>query len=724
MNTVRSWRTLLALLTVASSNASAEPDADASRDWLNVRACGASGSKYETAAATVEGSTQITVANVGDFQVGQGVMVSKSNIRYLPTQLWGTGERYRNSKPVSNSVEVRGYDGSAGSWAVYVLDIEPSAAPAFRWSDDLGHTWQPKQPITHDWQKLSGGVEVRLNERDWEAGYVIALGARDQLVSRIEKIEGQVLTLRDPANRTVKDAVIRHNDTLALQAAIDRAIKEKRNVYVPAGHYRLARGLQVYKPDAITIEGASAVDTVLDISEGEGACFSLSGGTEATIRNFRMLGFMGFDERDKAGELSTRGSTAVWGFALKHCNAVTIGDTQRVLVENCHASRMSGECFVAGGRSRGTGVPIASYSKAITYLRCSVTDSARNAFNDVMCGIENTAILNCRIVDVGGNAWEGASRFVTFKGNYMRNAGTVGIGNLGPANRDATFPDLGAGQIIVADNVFESNTPYGGCAIRTSRGATQVVIRNNLFINFGSSAVEVGGFSYANEYPAANTTVTGNIFDMTAVGQKSVSRTAITVGADDTVVSDNQIYVRGTNDAAVTGIRIREPAANATVHDNLVRNCGVGLVSCAAQSTVGAVVDASTFAAGYGTVPIGWVPHLYRGWTLAWFRGGKPAGSSEIDSFEPLTSRFKLKQPRDITVGDRFEIIPRGSNWNIHDNTISGCLRPVVLDSHGSGTSVLKDNQISKGDAAGAKQAIQVERGTFELIGNRISGFD
>ena len=713
-----------ALLFCAVACAPAGRAAGAAQDWLNARECGASGSTFETSASTAEGSAQITVEDVGDFQVGQGVMVSKSNIRYLPTQLWGTGERYRNSKPVEGSVEVRGYDGSAGSWAVYVLDIAPSPAPAFRWTDDLGRTWHPEQPVTHDWQPLSGGIEVRLNQRDWETGYVIALGARDQLISRIEKIEGKVLTLRDPANRTVKGAVVRHNDTLALQAAIDRALKEKRNLYVPVGHYRLARGLRVSNPAAFTIEGASAVDTVLDISEGEGACITLAEGTEATVRNFRMTGFMAFDERDKAGEMRTRGSTAVWGFALKHCNAVTIGNTERVLVENCHGSRMSGECFVAGGRSRGAVKPGQSHTKKITYLRCSVTDSARNAFNDVMCGIENTDVLNCRIVDVGGNSWEGASRFVKFAGNYVRNAGPIGIGNLGPCNRDATYPDLGAGQTLVADNVFEGNICYGNCAIRTSRGSTQVIVRNNLFINFGSSGVEIGGGGYPDEFPAANTTVTGNIFDMTAVGQKSTSRTAITVGADDTVVSDNQIYVRGTNDAAVTGIRLREPAVNALVHDNLVRNCGVGLLGEAAQSVVGKVEDASAFAVGSGSVPLGWQPHLYRGWTLAWLRDGKSAGTSEIEALEPLAQRFRLKQPRDMKAGDRFEVSPGSLNWAIHDNLITGCLRPVVLIAQGSDTSVLKDNVISRGGAAEAKLAIQILRGQFKTGGNLITGFE
>ena len=59
------------------------------------------------------------------------------------------------------------------------------------------------------------------------------------------------------------------------------------------------------------------------------------------------------------------------------------------------------------------------------------------------------------------------------------------------------YPELGAGKHIVADNVFEGAVAYrgriGGFAVRSSRGATQVIVRNNLFINFNSSGVEVTG---------------------------------------------------------------------------------------------------------------------------------------------------------------------------------------------------------------------------------------
>lgn len=725
----------LLFLPIAAQIHAADPG------WLDAREVGASGSEYQTTAQVKADSKQVTVAEVGDFKVGQGVMISRANIRYTPTQLWGTGERYQNMKPLNGSVEVRGYDGKAGSWIMYVLDMAPSPKPEFRFSDDLGRTWQTPQPITNDWQKLKDGVEVKLNKRDWESGYVIAFGARDQLVTRIEKIEGKVLTLADAANNTTSDAIVRHNDTLALQAAVDRALKERKKLHIPVGRYRLAHGIRVEKPESITIEGADSEHTVLDISEGEGRILNLIEGTEAIVRNLRFTGFMGFDERDKAGELRTKGSQAVWGFALKPCHAMDIVNTRRVLVENCHATRMSGECFVASSRSRASlkAGAVAGFdnpsvfggkadangnSEGITYLRCSVTDCARNAFNDVMCGGEFTTMQNCRIVDVGGCSWEGASRFVKITGCYMRNAGVIAMGNLGPANRDGSFPDLGAGQHIVSDNVFEATIPYGVAAIRTARGGTQVIIRNNLFVNFNSYGIEVGGFGLHNEYPASNTTVTGNIFDMTAIGQKPVRRTAIIVGADDTIVSDNQIYVRGKIDESVIAIRVREPASNVIIHDNLIRNCGTGLSLIAARSQAGKILNDTSFIGGGGSVPVGMMAHQYRSWGLAWFRDGKPAGESVIELMDGLTSRFQLKQPREIKPGDSFEVIPPTSNWNIHDNTILSCTSPVLLDAHGGATAVIKDNHITRGDAPGAKEAIQTVRGHFELLDNRLTGFD
>jgi len=700
--------------------------------WLNVRDCGASGSTFRTAAVTKSGSKQITVSDAGDFNAGQGVMVSKCNIRYERIQMWGKGIPYvTHQRKVDNSVEVRGYDGTAGSWMIYVLDIAPTESkPAFRWSDDLGHTWHPEVPVTYDWQPLSGGVEVKLNQRDWEAGYVIAFGARDQLVSRIVKIEGNVLTLEDEANRSVNDAVVRHNDTLALQAAIDRAIEEKLNVFVPVGHYMLARTINVIKANAITIEGASSENCILDISEGEGPVFTLRDGIEVNIRNFRMSGFMGFDERDKAGSLSTKGSTHIWGFWLNHCKGVLVLNTERVLVENCHASRMSGECFSSMGRGRATVKPGQSYTHSITYLRCSVTDCARNAFDDVVGFAESTSVLNCRIVDVGGCCWEGCVRFGKFIGNYVRNAGTVAAGNLGASKllSDPSYPDLGSGQHIIADNVFESIVPYGSAAIRSNRGATQVIIRNNLFINFNSSAIEVVNNPSTNESTSSNATITGNIFDMTATGQKPVPRTAIVVGCNEIIVSDNQIYVRGNADPLVTGIRLTEPALYVIVNNNLIRNCGAGIISERGGLIVGGVIDDKTFVRCErpDTPPERVNPGMYNDWKIVWRNtGGGKFGSriSEIESFNPVNFEFKIKDPCVIKTGERYEVIVPSLNWTIQNNTITDCLRPVVLDSYGSRTSMFRDNLVSRVSISKVPVGVEVH-GCFQLINNRITGFD
>ena len=76
-----------------------------------------------------------------------------------------------------------------------------------------------------------------------------------------------------------------------------------------------------------------------------------------------------------------------------------------------------------------------------------------------------------------------------------------------------------------------------------------------------------------------------------------------------------------------------------------------------------------------------------------------------------------------MKAGDSFEVFPSSSNWTIHDNTITGCLKPVVLDSHGSATSLVRNNMISRGDATVAEQAVEVH-GRFQMIGNHTNGFD
>lgn len=699
--------------------------------WLNVRDFRASGSSYSTGAVTTAGSHQITVKDVGDFAVGQGVMISRCNVQYSAKTLWGPRKAYESRRPLKDELEVRGYDGAAGSWFVYAVDVAPAApgvTPTFRWSDDIGRTWKQGGPVDDQWHALSGGTEIRFGKHEWSEGYTVTFNARDQLRTRIEKIEGNVLTLRDTPNRSATDAVVRHSDNEALQAAIDEGMKQRRDVFIPPGRYCIAKSIVVRKPSGLTIEGANPQDVVFDISEGEGSCFTFSGGSEATLRNITMIGNCGFADSDIAGYFNTQGGRGIWGFYLKTCNAVSSADIERLLVENCHARKMSCEAFVSGGASRAS--KTRTYSKAITYLRCSAEDCGRNAFNDWNVGPENTSVLYCRIVNCGGCSWEGASRFVKFIGNYVRNAGPIAMGNVGPANRDESFGEhLGAGQHIIADNVFESGTKYagklGGPMVQITYAATQVIVRNNLFINFNSTAIRSSGACDLTHFPSQYVTITGNIIDLTAMDDESVARYGIDVSTSDTVVADNQIYVRGAFDPLVTGLRVQEPAMSLNVHDNLIRNCGTGLTTARARGTVTEVIDPQTFImSSWNNIPIARRPgHLYRGWNAVWFNGQKLDGASVIEQCDPDTGQFKLRAPRDLKVGNQLEVYPPyGANWDLHHNTISACQKPIVLDAYGSETSLLRDNIVSRDGVAGVTEAVAV-KGRFALLGNLVSGF-
>ena len=691
---------------------------------LNVRDFGASGSDFETEAVTKAGSNVIVLEDLGDFQVGQYVSVSKCNIRYERALLYGPASPYRGGKPLGNAVEMRGYDGSQGSWFIYILEIESADPVTFRWSDALiqGYKWNATRvPVTWDWQTLSNGIEVKFNKRDLQPGHMIAFDARDQLVTKIEGIEGSKLVLRDKANRDVAGAVVRHSDSVPLQAAIDKAVRHKRNLYVPNGHYRLTSGLTV-RDASIRIEGESGVNTVMDISEGRGAVFQLLRGEEVTIRNFRAIGHTGLAE--KPGSFKTSSGYSYWCCALKSCQAVVIRGTERVLCENVHATRMSAEAFYCQGpRRMGMTESKGGHTVSLTFLRCSVIDCAANAFNNNDMS-ENTCVLYCRIDGAGWHAYEGPARFIKLIGNYVRNAGPFTIGDC--TSRPEYLKELGCGQAIVANNVFEGCDGRNG-GVHLGHGPRQVTIANNLFVNYNGSAITVSGHSARQDnrvsLPARNAVIKGNIIDLTYPGEKPKSRWGIKVSASDVTVADNQIYVRGDNTAAAHGIKLSEPARNIIVHDNLIRNCRHGIQTTRGASTIRKVIDSRTFLET-GLPMVWWDAHCYRDWDLIWTSGVNKGKISRIDSYDPKTTAFTLAKDHDLSTGDHFEIIPaEDANWNIHNNTVTRCAQPVVLDSYGSASSVFRDNIITRSKAEEVLEAIALG-GRFKILGNQVSGFD
>ena len=693
-------------------------------NWLNVRDFGASGSEFATTGDTTAGSKVVTLQDPGDFEVGQQVAIAKCNPHICDGRVWGR-ELGKTRSDFAEQVEARGFDGSLGNWTVFILDFAGTTPATFRWTDDLGLTWSKTPvPVTGDWQPLSGGVEVRLPNADyWTEPVLVSFGGRDQFISTIAELEGNAVTLADAPSIGADDCVVLHTDSAALQLAFDRAVGEGRNVFIPSGRYRLTTGLTLSDADGITVEGENEERTIVDIGNGSGTCISVVGGTSITIRNLRFTGFSGFSERGQMGHMGPPGYPHMWGFYAKHCCAIRIRTPERLLVENCHATRMSGECFYSGSDSRTGNAEPARYTKSIVYRHCTVVDCARNAFNN-NDHAENTAVLYCRVQDVGGCSWEGASRFVKIVGNYFRNAGTVAIGNT--RSRNEALDVLPSGQHIVAHNTFEQETVYGGCAVRSSAGATPVVISNNIFINFNTSAIETSAYGDNRHLPSANTIVTGNAIDLTCVRDPSRPRVGIFMGADEATVSDNQIYVRGEPDPQVKGIVLQEPACNVVVHDNIVRGCGVGLLATKMTADIIAVLDARTFRCGRG---IAWPrrrTHCCRGWRIAWLRidEADPVLGPQIESFDADDGVFRLTRDFDLKTTFRFALCsPQGFAWSIHHNLITNCTQPVSVDLFGGPTAVFADNLVSRGETSGVKVAAEI-RGQFKIADNHFAGFD
>ena len=280
-------------------------------------------------------------------------------------------------------------------------------------------------------------------------------------------------------------------------------------MYVPIGHYCLSKGLACRTPRASRSKGNAGRHRARH-RPGRRRLRPDHRRHGSDVRNFTMVGHSGFENRDQCGFIPMHGSSYFWGFAAKNCNATTISDTQRVLIENCHGRRMASECFVAGGRSRGTPAkPNAAHTKMTTYLRCSAIDCGRNGFNDVSWGSENISVLHCRIVDVGGSAWEGAVALrANSSGTTCATRAPSAMRHIELGKPRAQLSRPWGRPAPVADNVFEARARRTA-ALRYPTSTSTGARRKSSFATTSSSTTTLrrrGVRSFSDSMPALPST--------------------------------------------------------------------------------------------------------------------------------------------------------------------------------------------------------------------------
>lgn len=677
-------------------------------EYLNVRDFGALGSEYKSAARSSANSKVFVLEDIGDFKVGDEVIAIGCDPHFVVEALFERKDMkvlnrrpWKHNQPLDGRVMLEGYDGTQGDFVTYFIDMCPEEPNVFRWSDNYGIDWHEGIAITDGWISITDKLKVKISdfkEREW--GCTAAFACSSRMISTIEAIDGNSVTLSSAATIDARCEIM-HSDSAALQRAIDTALAEKKNVFLPSGKYRLTKTLVIKEPDGLVFEGESETATILDDSLGDvgiekqaGSCFYVEGGEALTLKNLSMFGCYGFEEKARGRNLFCKGGTAVYGFYFQKSNATCFVNTKNVLVENCHARKMSAECFYSMGVGRELAEPDDNYTRSITYLRCSVEDCARNAFNN-NDKAEGTSILYCRIKDVGNAAWEGASRFVKIHGCYISNTGSIAIGNV--RRRADYLNKLGTAQHIITDNYFEGMTSHPASMIKIGSFATQVVVKGNVFVNFNSPAIEVVGENQSVDTPPENVIIAQNSIDLTAIGSESRERYGIRCTSNFVTISDNHIYVRGERDKNVKGIIISDDAARLNIHDNTICGCDIGIITIPVIGTVGEVISDTVFYRKEGLSSQVTKPmllrtdsHGYRGWRLRWLSDGT---ESEISSFDPVALTFTLSEPKEMQSGDEFYIYtPRALPLFIHHNIISNCGEAMSIESFAKGSSVIESN--------------------------------
>ena len=142
----------------------------------------------------------------------------------------------------------------------------------------------PSNPKTTQGSMSKGSNQLSVSSiEDFEVGHgVLVKDARphwsgNDLSSIITAINGNIITLKDPATASVTNVTVTHDDSAGIQSAINHC-PENQVVYLPAGVYVLKRSVHTEYKKKITIRG-DGNDTVLDARMGGGGVIGIGGGS-------------------------------------------------------------------------------------------------------------------------------------------------------------------------------------------------------------------------------------------------------------------------------------------------------------------------------------------------------------------------------------------------------------------------------------------------------------
>ena len=336
--------------------------------FINVKDFGALGSGCIMELEATAGSSVFRALEVGDFSVGDTVLLCGGVPRVANAQIYArTDTSPVNPRPekrryeVKDELELIGYKGPEA--VIYTVDIYPEEPDVIRWTKDNGQSWVEGVPIVNGEATIENGIKLIIHDfEDKEYGCTAVFACESKCEAEILSIDGDKVELSVKA--TVGERCrLYHSDTRAFQRAVDLAIERGGTVYIPNGEYKLTSSIVIQDAQNVQIIGESGAGVIIRNSDmpftfsvdnhTSGPCFKVINSGFVTFKSFTMIGSMGFAERMLGGcNKSTKGvePTKVYGFYYSYTSAIAFRGVERAHVEDVHARRMSGEAFYLCGK--------------------------------------------------------------------------------------------------------------------------------------------------------------------------------------------------------------------------------------------------------------------------------------------------------------------------------------------------------------------------------------
>lgn len=222
----------------------------------------AAGVLTETTGTITSGGTSLVVADASSFAVGHSVRVGHKHVvdLVIDTGASSTGSIYVSYGTGTNTDFDR-----VVNIAVVSGDTAAQVAAKFRASTVFNYEWDVSGSGTtvRFTRKIAiafgSGFSILNSDTKPNLGVtatptIVTAGSAVVSTSKITAKVGNTLTLADAASASVTDAVVSHNDSTAINDAVNAAAPGDI-VYIPAGQYRMDSQIYVLRK-GITVRGA------------------------------------------------------------------------------------------------------------------------------------------------------------------------------------------------------------------------------------------------------------------------------------------------------------------------------------------------------------------------------------------------------------------------------------------------------------------------------------